>query len=98
MFGIFVEAGYTVALENSSIMPLTAGADGRLHTRRADLVASALGGGPRLIADVVTTDSLDSRSATRSAEEAGYAVRQAADAKENKYSDHPYVLAIRLAA
>eukprot|EP00850_Spirogloea_muscicola_P017383 SM000148S01060 [mRNA] locus=s148:348458:351399:- [translate_table: standard] len=28
-------------------------------------------------------------SATRSAEEAGYAVRQAADAKERKYSDHP---------
>eukprot|EP00850_Spirogloea_muscicola_P023716 SM000381S14608 [mRNA] locus=s381:57266:65972:- [translate_table: standard] len=89
MFGIFVEAGYTVALENSSIMPLTAGADGRLHTRRADLVASALGRGPRLIADVVTTDSFDSRSVTRSAEEAGYAARQAADAKERKYSDHP---------
>eukprot|EP00850_Spirogloea_muscicola_P025366 SM002863S10727 [mRNA] locus=s2863:838:1422:+ [translate_table: standard] len=88
MFGIFVEAGYTVARENSSITPLTAGADGRLHTRRADLVASALGGGPRLIA-VVTTDSFDSRSPTRSAEEAGYAVRQAAGAKDRKYSEYP---------
>eukprot|EP00850_Spirogloea_muscicola_P014099 SM000099S25205 [mRNA] locus=s99:170137:172620:- [translate_table: standard] len=47
------------------------------------------GGGPRLIADVVTTDSFDSRNAKRSAEEAGYAVRQAAGAKDRKYSDHP---------
>eukprot|EP00850_Spirogloea_muscicola_P026986 SM013522S00146 [mRNA] locus=s13522:169:363:+ [translate_table: standard] len=65
MFGMLVEASYTVALESFSIMPLTAGPDGRLHTRHADLVASELGWGPRLIADVVTTDCFDSRSAKR---------------------------------
>eukprot|EP00850_Spirogloea_muscicola_P023778 SM000387S14695 [mRNA] locus=s387:29582:30284:- [translate_table: standard] len=87
ILGTFVEAGYTVALENSSIRPLTAGTDGRLHTRRADLVASALGGGRRVNADMVTTDCFDFRSGNRSSEEAGYAVRQAAGVKERKYSD-----------
>eukprot|EP00850_Spirogloea_muscicola_P026934 SM012540S26282 [mRNA] locus=s12540:22:399:- [translate_table: standard] len=60
MQGVFIEAGYKVAVEHTSIMPLVRGADGQLHTRRADLVAIPPGGGPRIIADVVTADCVDS--------------------------------------
>eukprot|EP00850_Spirogloea_muscicola_P022527 SM000299S10851 [mRNA] locus=s299:68617:69452:- [translate_table: standard] len=89
MQGVFSEAGFKVAVENSSIMPIQLGADGQPHTRRADLVAIPPGGGPRIIADVVTTDCIDSANPTRSATFAGHAVGQAARGKERKYADHP---------
>eukprot|EP00850_Spirogloea_muscicola_P025672 SM003881S14631 [mRNA] locus=s3881:606:1252:- [translate_table: standard] len=82
MQGVFSEAGFKVAVENSSIMPIQLGADGQPHTRRADLVAIPPGGGPRIIADVVTTDCIDSANPTRSASFAGHAVVQAARGKE----------------
>eukprot|EP00850_Spirogloea_muscicola_P026598 SM008632S23182 [mRNA] locus=s8632:2:595:- [translate_table: standard] len=89
MQGVFSEAGFKVAVENSSIMPIQLGADGQPHTRRADLVAIPPGGGPRIIADVVTTDCIDSANPTRSASFAGHAVGQAARGKERNYADHP---------
>eukprot|EP00850_Spirogloea_muscicola_P003981 SM000016S01969 [mRNA] locus=s16:951282:951524:- [translate_table: standard] len=45
MSGVFLEAGYTVAMENSSIMPLKAGADGRLHPHRAPISSPRTNGG-----------------------------------------------------
>eukprot|EP00850_Spirogloea_muscicola_P026095 SM005544S18173 [mRNA] locus=s5544:26:804:+ [translate_table: standard] len=57
--GVFIEAGFKVAVECSSVMPILRGEDGRSHTRRADLVAIPPGGGPRIITDVVTTDSYE---------------------------------------
>eukprot|EP00850_Spirogloea_muscicola_P021370 SM000246S08213 [mRNA] locus=s246:170711:175080:- [translate_table: standard] len=70
-------------------MPLVRGADGQLHTRRADLVAIPPGGGPRIIADVVTADCVDSANPSKSATTAGHAVALAARGKERKYADHP---------
>eukprot|EP00850_Spirogloea_muscicola_P026076 SM005461S18200 [mRNA] locus=s5461:416:991:- [translate_table: standard] len=89
MQGVFLQAGYKVAVENSTIMPILRGADGQLHTRRADLVAIPPGGGPRIIADVVTADCVDSANPARSATLVGHAVALAARSKERKYSDHP---------
>eukprot|EP00850_Spirogloea_muscicola_P013048 SM000087S23330 [mRNA] locus=s87:64711:65349:+ [translate_table: standard] len=89
MQGVFIEAGYKVAVEHSSMMPPVRGADGQLHTRRADLVAIPPGGSPRIIADVVTADCVDFANPSKSAVTAGHAVALAARGKERKYADHP---------
>eukprot|EP00850_Spirogloea_muscicola_P016155 SM000129S26142 [mRNA] locus=s129:217520:227198:+ [translate_table: standard] len=47
------------------------------------------GGGPRIIADVVTADCVDSANPAKSATHAGHAVALAARSKERKYADHP---------
>eukprot|EP00850_Spirogloea_muscicola_P021838 SM000264S09755 [mRNA] locus=s264:45962:46288:+ [translate_table: standard] len=60
MNAVFLEAGYPMAVENSFVMPIQLGADGQLHTRRADLVAIPPGGGPLITADVVSSNSVDS--------------------------------------
>eukprot|EP00850_Spirogloea_muscicola_P015033 SM000112S23975 [mRNA] locus=s112:156825:157130:+ [translate_table: standard] len=60
-----------------------------LHTRRVDLVASTPGGGPRVIADVVTTDVVDRANPGLSASRAGHAAANAARCKAAKYADHP---------
>eukprot|EP00850_Spirogloea_muscicola_P002489 SM000009S23618 [mRNA] locus=s9:1177016:1185838:+ [translate_table: standard] len=88
MFGIFQEAGYTVAMESTSVMPILQRADG-LHTRLVDLVASTPGGGARIIAVVVTTDVVDRSNPGLSASLAGHAVAKAANSKAAKHADHP---------
>eukprot|EP00850_Spirogloea_muscicola_P025618 SM003724S13678 [mRNA] locus=s3724:36:925:+ [translate_table: standard] len=61
-----------VATCNPAVMPLQQRADG-LHARRVDLVATPPAGGPRLLLDVVTTDSYDRSHPTQCATKAGYA-------------------------
>eukprot|EP00850_Spirogloea_muscicola_P005470 SM000025S08365 [mRNA] locus=s25:291901:305203:+ [translate_table: standard] len=88
MQGVFLEAGYKVSVEETSIMPIQL-TDGQLHTLRADLVAIPLGAGPRIIAEVVTADCVDSANPPRSASTAGHTVGLAARGEERKYADHP---------
>eukprot|EP00850_Spirogloea_muscicola_P010987 SM000066S20462 [mRNA] locus=s66:456567:457354:+ [translate_table: standard] len=69
-------------------MPIWQMPDG-LHTRRVDLVASTLRGGPCVIADVVTTDVVDPANPRLSASRAGHAAANAARCKAAKCADHP---------